>query len=33
MQDEDRPLLDRELAERPLQFVAVGEGLAAIRRR
>ena len=33
VQDEDRPLLDRELAERPLQFVAVGEGVARVRRR
>ncbi len=28
VQDEDRPLLDREPAERPLQFVAVGQGVA-----
>lgn len=33
MQDEDRPLIDREPAERPLQFVAVGEGTAGVRRR
>ena len=33
MQHEDRPLFDREPAERPLQLVAVGEGGAAIRRR
>ena len=26
VQDEDRPLVDREPAERPLQFVAVGDG-------
>ena len=32
MQDEDRPLLDREPAERPLQFVAVGEVVARVRR-
>ena len=33
MQDEDRPLFDREPAERPLQFVAVGQGVARVRRR
>ena len=31
VQDEDRPLLDREPAERPLQFVAVGDGGSAVR--
>ena len=33
VQDEDRPLVDREPAERPLQFVAVGDGGAAVRGR
>ncbi len=33
VQDEDRPLIDREPAERPLQFVAVGDGVAAVRGR
>ena len=33
VQDEDRPLVDREPAERPLQFVAVGDGVASIRGR
>ena len=33
VQDEDRPLFDREPAECPLQFVAVGEGGAAVRCR
>ena len=33
MQDEDRPLIDREPAERPLQLVAVGDGGAAVRGR
>ena len=33
VQDEDRPLIDREPAERPLQFVAVGDGGRAVRGR
>ncbi len=33
MQDEDRPLVDREPAERSLQFVAVGDGVASVRGR
>ena len=33
MQNEDRPLVDREPAERPLQFVAVGQGGTAVRGR
>ena len=33
VQDEDRPLVDREPAERPLQFVAVGDGGGAVRGR
>ena len=33
VQDEDRTLVDRKLAERPLQLVAVGDGGAAIGRR
>ena len=33
VQDEDRPLVDREPAEGPLQFVAVGESRAPVRRR
>ena len=33
VQDEDRPLVDRKPAERPLQFVAVGDGSGAIRGR
>jgi len=33
VQDEDRPLLDRELPERAFQLVAIGKGGAAIRCR
>jgi hypothetical protein len=33
MQDEHRPLVDREPAKRPLQLVAVGEGRASLRGR
>ena len=33
VQDEDRPLVDREPAERPLQFVAVGDGGSPVRGR
>jgi len=33
VQDEDRPLFDRELPERAFQLVAIGEGGAAIRSR
>ena len=33
MQDEDRPLFDRELPERAFQLVAIGESRAAIRCR
>ena len=33
VQDEDRPLFDRELPERAFQLVAIGEGGAAIRCR
>ena len=33
VQDENRPLIDRKPAERPLQFVAVDDGVAAVRGR
>ncbi len=33
VQDEDRPLIDREPAEGPLQFVAVGDGVGVVRGR
>ena len=33
VQDEDRPLVDREPAERPLQFVTVGDGGSAVLGR